>query len=79
MLGRPHLAEMFSHPALTPGTPLRLELVDQLNNVEEPAALAVADQCPCQRNCQMISYGLPSCFEGPREAFWLCVSPQSRP
>jgi len=48
---------LLGQPALLAGPSLGLELVDQLYDVEEPTAPAVADQGAGDRDRQVISYG----------------------
>ena len=45
--------EIIGHPALATGARLGLELVDQIDDVEEPAAGAVADASPGDGNGEM--------------------------
>jgi hypothetical protein len=48
-----HPAQIFGHPSLTTGASLGLEFVDQFDDVEEPAPLAIADEGSRHRNGQM--------------------------
>jgi hypothetical protein len=48
-----HATEIFAHPPRPAGAALGFEFIDQLDDVEEPATLAVADQRPRHRDHQM--------------------------
>ena len=45
-----HAAKIFGHASVAAGAALGLKLVDQVDHVEEPAALAVADACASDRD-----------------------------